>query len=1109
MSAKLELLLQKIDQFIRRYYLNQLIKGSLFFGAGFLALFLFFVFVEYFGYLSTGFRFVLFYGFLTYNLVIFVLYVVLPLLGMVRIGRQIGPEEAARVLEKHFPDEVSDKVTNVLQLKKYLDSNTEGAELIMAGIDQKAGQASLVPFTRAIPLKGNMRFLPYVIVPLFFVGLFWFLQPALLVEPARRIVQYDVHFERPRPFTMVMTSPERGFRNEDHEIVMEARGEVVPSEAILLINGTRYRMREVKTGVFSHNMRNLQNDLRFQVEASGFIYGPYSVDVADKASFSHFKIEIDYPAYTDLESEVFTNKGDFSVIRGSQIEWTFHTMGHAGIQFYINGDELAAEPEGGSGFRVRTTASNDFNYKVYAYNETYGKGDSLNYKVQVRPDAHPRIAVEEHRDDVLLAHLFYRGTIEDDFGFTDLRLMYRILDGQSDGVANDIPFMEEALAFDPHLRNQTFYHHFDLQSVYVRPGETVELYFKVYDNDLIGGPKYARSQLFAHYIPTEEEILAQRQDAEEQMESGLREGLGEVQGARDQIESLRRQLLDSDRMGWEQREAVQELLEKRKEVEQRMHEISDMKKESETRTSQFLDTNEKIREKQQELQKLFDEVLSDELKDLFDRISQELDRMNRDQVYEMLDQMEFEFRDLEMQLDRALEMFRQFAMERLLQESMDRLEKLVGDLDDLQSSGGEISDEENQREQQRINSDFDRVQGMMDEFRKNNESLNRPRDIEDTSQQEEDIMDQLRQALEQLEMNQPSGASQHQQDAGRKMKSMLESLQQMQASMFMRELAEDARAIRMLLENLLRSSFAQEDLMIETRSANVNDPGFPDLIREQRKIQSDLEMIQDSLVALSKRQVAIQSFVNREIAELHTQLRQGIDHMINRRRPQAASRQQFVMTHINNLALMLNESLQNINQQMGAGQGMGEDSQAGEGSPSFESLREMQERLNEMMQQFMDGQQPMPGETGESPMSISEQMARMAAEQEAIRNKLRDMADEMRNQGQQLDQELDGIRRDMEQSELDILRKDINAQTIDRQQRILTRLLEHERAEMEREQEERREGTTAENYEISNPEAFFEYNRIREREVEMLRSLPPGLRPFYRSLVEKYFLHVE
>jgi uncharacterized protein with von Willebrand factor type A (vWA) domain len=144
---------------------------------------------------------------------------------------------------------------------------------------------------------------------------------------------------------------------------------------------------------------------------------------------------------------------------------------------------------------------------------------------------------------------------------------------------------------------------------------------------------------------------------------------------------------------------------------------------------------------------------------------------------------------------------------------------------------------------------------------------------------------------------------------------------------------------------------------------------------------------------------------------------------------------------------------------------------------------------------------------GAQPMSMSEQLARLAAEQEAIRMQLRKITEEYKRGGENT-QALDQLQREMERTELDIVTRNITRQTIQRQQRILTRLLEHEKAQLQREQEERREGTTAKNYQISNPADVFEYNRNRNRELEMLRSLPPELKPFYRSLVENYFLNV-
>ena len=1109
MSTTFDILLRKIDRFIRRYYMNQLLKGLLMFGASVLILSILFIGLEYFGYFSSHVRFTLFYGFLAFNGFILVKYIIIPFMGMIRIGKRISPAHAARLLGKYYPDEINDKVTNVIQLKNYLDKNPENAELIMAGIDQKAKQTSVIPFHKAIPLHGNLRFLPYVVVPLLFGAAIYLIQPTTLVEPARRIVQYETTFERPRPFHFEMTSDNKAFRNEDVEVLMRASGSVRPSEAYIVINNTRHRMTQQDRADFAHQIRNIQQDKSFYVESEGFRYGPFDLEVNERASFSHFHIQVDYPEYTGYSKDEYTNLGDLSVLYGSEVTWTFFTNSMAEVDFIKEGDDLEAQKIREGEHKITTTISESFDYEVFASDEVHGKGDSLSYQVSVKMDEYPRIAVEEHRDDILLAHLFYRGTIEDDFGFSGMDFHYRVMDQRQISRGEDVEFFTESMDIDPYLRNQTFYHHFDLQSIYIRPGETIEIYFTVYDNDPLRGPKKTESRMFTHYIPTEEEILAERREGEEQIKQGLSDGAGEVQDARDQIDELRKSLLESERVGWDDRDAVEQLLDKKEEMENRLQELSDMKKETETRSEQFMESSDRIKDMQEELQKLFDEVMSDEMKELFDKIRDGLDEMSRDELYDQLDQMDFEWQDLEMRMDRTLEMFRQFAMERLLEESINRLEQLSEEQQDIQEqteAGGDADELSDAQEQ--IKDAYEKIKDMLDEFRDTNEQLSRPKDVQDTKDQEDAISDDLQDALDQLQQQNMQEAMPHQQDAGQKMQDLGDQLMQMQAEMFQEQLAEDARAIRMILENLLRSSFAQEDLLLRTREANMNDPQFPDYIREQRKIESDMEMINDSLVALSKRQIAIESFVTREVAEINHNMREAINHMINRRRHQSSSRQQYVMTHINNLALLLNESLQNIQQQMAMGEGMGDDMQPGEGQ-SFQNLREMQEQLNEMLQQMQDGFEPMPGEAGEQPMGMSEQMARMAAEQEAIRNKLKEMADEMRGRGEEGGRELQELQRQMEESELDMLRKELSTETMLRQERILTRLLEHERAEKQQETEDRREGTTAEDYDISNPEDFFEYNRIREQEVEMLRSLPPGLRPFYRSLVEQYFLHIE
>lgn len=1108
MAANFEVLLNKLDLFIRRYYLNLLIKGGLLFGAGFLLLFLVFSLLEYFGYFGSLVRTILFYGFVAFNLFVLVRYVLRPLAGFMRIGKRIDAPEAARIVGEHFKDDIRDKITNALELRDFLDYNPGGKELILAGIDQKSGFALQVPFLSAIDLKGNTKYLPYFLIPLvIFIGIVA-VKPGFLFEPATRIARYEVPFEKPAPFSFQIENVLQGFQGEDLMITAQTQGSLLPAEATIRYGGGEYVMQTSGKGLFTHKIRNLQENVDFFIHSQGFDFGPFQLEVLQKPAFSHFTVKVENPGYTGLGTEEFSNIGDLVVAEGARVYWEFYTRGSGDVAFSLDGEEKETEELKPGVFQMDHRAGKSFHYEVFAWSESIGKGDSLAYFVQVKPDAWPQIQIEEQQDSVLLSHLFFRGLIQDDYGFSGLEFRYRLLEGREDSGQDDKEFIAEKLVYDPSLLNQTFYHHFDLQSIYINPGETVEYFFIVFDNDGVNGAKSTRSRLFSFYVPSEEELLAQSQESNEEFKGELDSGISDVRQSRREIDEIRKQMLESERFNWDQRDALQQLLDKQQSIQENFEQLKQIKEENELRDEQFMETSERIKEKQEELNKLYEEVVSDELRELMEKIRQELDSLNREQVYEMLDQMEFELGQLENQMDRALEFFKQLELERLLEQSLDKLEALKEEQDEqIENTGtSDLSDDQIIENQEDINNDLQNLSEMLEEFREKNQDLQRPQPVDNTSDLEESIQEDLSKALERMEQGQRQRSQGNQESGRKKMDELSMRLQSMQESMFEDQLAEDARALRIILENLLKSSFSQEELLLEVRNVNVNDPRYVELIQDQKKIQEDLRMIEDSLVALSKRQLQIGAFVNREIGEINMNLAKGLEDLVNRRRYQGASRQQFVMTHINNLALLLNESLQNMQMQMSMNSS-GNPENSGQGQCDFPGLRQMQEQLNQMLEQLQQGQQPMPGESGK-PMSVSEQLARLAAEQESIRNQLKQLADELK-QGGEDGRALDQLMRDMERTELDIVNRNVTRQTVQRQQRILTRLLEHERAQLQREQEERREATTAKNYEISNPADVFEYNRIRNRELEMLRSLPPGLKPFYRSLVETYFLNVE
>jgi hypothetical protein len=180
---------------------------------------------------------------------------------------------------------------------------------------------------------------------------------------------------------------------------------------------------------------------------------------------------------------------------------------------------------------------------------------------------------------------------------------------------------------------------------------------------------------------------------------------------------------------------------------------------------------------------------------------------------------------------------------------------------------------------------------------------------------------------------------------------------------------------------------------------------------------------------------------------------------------------------------------------------------------SIKSMRQLQQQLNQQIQQMKMGKQ----EGGEEQsggrnknQSMSEQLARTAAQQEYIRNELRKLAEQLDKEGQfGAGKELKRIADEMEKTETDLVNKKLTEETLMRQKQILTRLLRSEKAEQEREKEEKRESTEGKNVFLRNPEDIFKYKKVQNSEVELLQPVPASLTPFYKNKVNQYFFNFE
>jgi hypothetical protein len=306
-------------------------------------------------------------------------------------------------------------------------------------------------------------------------------------------------------------------------------------------------------------------------------------------------------------------------------------------------------------------------------------------------------------------------------------------------------------------------------------------------------------------------------------------------------------------------------------------------------------------------------------------------------------------------------------------------------------------------------------------------------------------------------------------------------------------------ALRDILENLITLSFDQETLMKDFRGVSLQDPRFVKLGQQQLKLKDDAKVVEDSLYALANRVVQIQSFVTRELNDMKSYMNESVKSIKDRQINVATSKQQFAMTSMNNLALMLSDVFNQMQQQMAmAMPGAGKDKK-GKQKGQQPSAGEMQQQLNGQMKKLGQGK--------EGQGNQSEQLARMAAQQAAIRKMIQELMEQQKGteQGKQMGKELQEIADKMDESETDLVNKRVTPELIKRNQEITTRLLESEKAMKEQDEDEQRKAQAAKQLPKQPPAAFEKYIREKEKQTELLRTIPPTFSPFYKREVDTYF----
>lgn len=1103
-------LIEQIDAFIRKYYKSEILKGVLIVVGFLLASWLTVSVLEYFGRFPSSVRFVLLILFLGMNGYLLVRYFALPLLRLYSFGKRINRTQAAKIIGAFFPN-VSDRLLNTLQLNEIVNEDDRSFELIRASVSQKSNELLAVKFEEAVRYEESKKYLKYVIPIILVFGTIAVFAPGWITKGSSNVVNFSQAQEAPFDFNLV-NGKDRLREGSSYNVEVDITGLYVPEHVFLVSNRGRYKMNKTRKNRLAFPIENLKSDFIFHFESEGYQSKEFEVKVLGNSSLGKVVATLHYPKYLHKKDERLLNIADLDLPEGTKVDWNVETRNVSWFKVLSKG--FSKQFNGGNG-NFESVYKEDGSVNFVLKNKDLNMLDTSNIQVHVIKDAYPSILVSENVDSVKTSVRLFEGLISDDYGLTALYFMYTIK------KKNGTELKRKMLVDKYSSTNDKFSFAVDFSRDNIDVEDKISYHFQVFDNDGVNGSKSTSSQNFVYELPTLTDLNEKRDEVQKELKNSLKDVFKKTEQFQKDVNKLQKSLMNKSKSDFKNMEQVQSLKQQQQSLQEELQSIKDKLDASNEEKNKLSEQDEELLKQQELIEELLKEVMDDELKKLLDELEKLMEKNDQLQMKNETEKLDASSDEMKKQLDRTMEMLKRLQVNEKIDDLEKELNQLAEEQEKLEKDIKEekVSEKDASKKQEELNKKFDELKKDMQEMQKLNDELERPMPMDSFEQEQQEISDEMNDAKSKLDQGKKSKAGENQKKAAEKMKELSDQLNNQQESANKKQNEEDMGLIRLLLENLMSLSFDQEYVMNRFGKVKDMDPYYNKLGRKQRSIIDDNKLVEDSLMALAKRQTKIAPFIDKELKDIRSNFGLITNEIGEHNRRGMQQHQQYVMTSYNNLALMLNESLQSMQQQQQAQQKPGSgscDNPGGAGqkpSAGQMSSGDMKEMLKKQLEQMKKGNNPGGKEPGNKPGQGNQGMpglgnkevAKMAAQQTAIRQRLEQMRNEMNKDGQGKGNQLNPLIKELEEQEKQLINKQFSPEMIRRQQDILTRLLESEKALKERGFEEKRESTSGKNINYGNLIRFDEYKRNKLGQVELLRAVDPLLTKYYKDKAGKYF----
>ncbi len=776
--------------------------------------------------------------------------------------------------------------------------------------------------------------------------------------------------------------------------------------------------------------------------------------------------------------------------------------------------------------------------------------DGLEYEVVVVPDEPPVASLSRGEDDgqlPLAAPLSLLLAARDDYGVAALDLLLRrggddawqrVGDGEAESKLGRLRARIQVVAA-PDAQEVRRLVTLDVSALTLVPGDALELCAEARDNRAPGPPGVGRSAILRLVVPSSSDLLAEQAQEDANKRAELAETRRRSADLSQDLERLRRELLRNPMPDWTKQQELQAALQRQEALQQELSRLAEeMRQDLEALAANQL-TSEELLAKMDEIAKLLQEATSPEVQALLDQLREAMAQLSPQDLAEAVQELTKDQQDMLRRMDTALAMLQDLAREQELEGLTSMLAQMMREQQELAEAARESSDpapeqeageesspspsesqdakpdaEEMARRQEALAEEMASLQQKMEESLAKLQEQQAQQPEGEPSEASEQMKEALEQALEQMKQDQtqqdmqkagekmsqgqPSQASQQMQQSLAEMAGLYSVLLRTQAAMQMAMQQTQAASLRGLASDMLALSQRQEQIQVSV-PAQMQDVRTEPLARQQHQVLESTIVVRDGL---AKAAAAAPQEIMRllgKVDDLLNLLGRAVDDLESGSGGSARTTTRESLAEMNRIVIGLLTQAQ----MTGGGGGGGSSNPMPQLGQQIREMAREQAGLNALAEQ-MRRQQGMSEQ-------LRSQMQRLQQGQQGLSGRARELAEQEqrleREDGPRILGDMRDLAQEMERVADDLGGGLVTEETIRRQERILSRLLDAHNSARERDFAKRRESRSAER--VYAEQGGFDGtapldDEAAARRQQTVEKAPPA----YRDLVRRYFRDV-